>query len=147
MSDETRNEARQTLIDGLNQDLAHEWSAVISYLLRAQTVRGPQRPVFAPFFDGEVGDELGHARLLARKIDALGGTPTTSPADITVGGDARAMVEQALSEERATVSRYKARIEQAHEAGETALALEIEDLLTDEKGHVEELEAILDGWE
>ena len=57
------------------------------------------------------------------------------------------MVEQALSEERATVDRYKTRIEQAHEAGETALALEIEDLLTDEKGHVEELEAILDGWE
>ncbi|MEN8376044.1 MAG: ferritin-like domain-containing protein [Gemmatimonadota bacterium] len=147
MTDTKRPESKERLIEGLNEDLANEWAAVISYLLRAQTVRGPHRPVLSGFFDGEVGDELGHARFLARKIDALGGHPTHEPAAIAVGGGPKAMLEAALSEERATVARYEIRIAQARDAGESALALELETLLTDEAGHVDELAAILDGWE
>lgn len=141
------NDARKELIDGLNQDLAHEWAAVIAYTLRAQTLRGPRRPAYREFFEEEVSDELDHARMLARKIDALGGEPTPAPAPFEVGEDAREMFELSLAEERATVERYTRRIEQANEGGQRGLAIELEDLLADEVGHVEELEAILDGWD
>lgn len=143
----SRDDSLKELIEGLNEDLAHEWAAVIAYTLRAETLRGPRRPVYAEFFAGEIADELGHARFLARKIDALGGDPTSAPAPFEVGADVRDMLARSLGEERATVERYARRIDQAGEAGERALAIELEDLLTDEVGHVEELEAILDGWD
>src|SRR5690348_15381294 len=53
------------LIDGLNQDLAYEYSSVIQYRTYASMVRGPHRLTLKPMFESEIPDELRHAARLA----------------------------------------------------------------------------------
>ena len=137
---------KQALIDGLNEDLAHEYQAVISYLLYSKMVHGHARLELGPFFETEIADELAHAQLLAQKIVALGGTPTAEPAPVKLPRDNRAMLEAALESERATIERYTERARQAEAAGEIGLKVDLEDLISDETGHKEDLERILYGW-
>ena len=88
--------ATRELIDGLNQDLAAEYQAVIMYRTYASLVSGPYRPELKAFFEGEIPDELMHAALLADKIVALGGIPTTQAREVPVATDNRQMLENAL---------------------------------------------------
>lgn len=142
----TNNAARQKLIDGLNEDLAAEYQAVITYLTFSKLANGPLRPQLAGFFESEIADELGHAQMLAHKIIALGGMPTTEPTPVKLSRDNREMLEIVLQAERDTIQRYLKRIQQAEEAGELALKVDLEDLVSDETGHMEDIERILEGW-
>lgn len=138
--------SRKALIDGLNTDLAAEYQAVITYLLFSKLVNGPLRPELSKFFEGEIQDELGHAALLAHKIVALGGEPVTKPAPVTLSRDNREMLEIALKAESETIARYTERIEQAEAVGELGLKVDLEDLVSDETSHKEDIERMLSGW-
>lgn len=139
-------DAKQALIDGLNEDLAHEYQAMISYLLFSKLVHGHARLELGQFFSDEIADELQHAQFLAQKIVALGGTPTTQPAPFELPRDNKAMLEAALKSEQETIRRYTERINQAEAAGELGLKVDLEDVVSDETGHKEDLERILLGW-
>ena len=138
--------ARSALIDGLNQDLAHEYQAIISYMLYAKLVHGHARLELGQFFEAEITDELLHAQLLAQKIVALGGTPTAEPAPVKLPKSNRGMLEESLQSEKDTIVRYTKRIEQAETAGELGLKVDLEDVVSDETKHKEDLERILMGW-
>jgi len=139
-------DARAALIEGLNTDLAHEYQAIISYLVFSQLVTGPHRPELARFLDQEVADELGHARFLADKIVALGGTPTTRPAEVRLGSSNRELFEIVLQAERDTIERYTQRIKQADAAGEIGLRVDLENIVAEETRHRDDLERILRNW-
>lgn len=134
------------LIRGLNEDLANEYTAIISYLLYSRLANGVARLELAEFFEAEIADELEHAKFLSHKIVAMGGTPTTEPAPVKLSQDNREMLELALQAEKETIARYKTRIEQAEAAGDVALKVELEDLVTQETRHKEDLERVLHGW-
>ena len=136
----------EELIAGLNEDLAHEFNAVITYRLFASMCSGPYRQEIREFFEAEIPDELGHAQFLADKIVAYGGEPTTEPAPVEITTDNRRMFEIALKAERDTVERYERRIEQAESLGKTGLKIRLEDLIVDETQHAEEMERILHNW-
>ena len=140
------NDARQSLIDGLNEDLAHEYQAIISYLLYSRLVTGPLRPELSSFLESEIEDELEHAKFLSHKIVALGGEPTSRPAAVHLSEDNREMLELSLRSERETIERYTRRIEQAEEAGELGLRVDLENILAEETKHMEDLERILSQW-
>ena len=74
----------KALIDGLNEDLAAEYQAVIMYRTYASLVSGPWRQELRAFFEGEIPDELGHAAYLADKVVALGGIPVVEPGPVRV---------------------------------------------------------------
>ena len=137
---------RKELIDGLNEDLANEYTAVISYLLYPRLVNGPQRVELAGFLEHEIKDELEHAKFLSHKIVALGGEPTTQPAPVTLSTDNREMLQLALQAEKDTIERYQQRIKQADAVGELGLRVELENLVAEETRHKEDLERILFGW-
>ena len=146
MSDETVDKA--TLIEGLNQDLAHEYQAIIMYNTYAAAVTGVHRNELSSFFMAEVGDELEHARFLADKITALGGTPVTSAADVQYTTVPRQMVENAARAEEETIARYVQRMKQAEAFGDYGLAAKLGDMIADETTHKEEAEKLLHGkWE
>jgi bacterioferritin len=138
--------AKAELIEGLNTDLAGEYQAVITYLLYSRLVNGPLRPELSKFFESEIEDELGHAKLLSQKIVALGGTPATEPAEVKLSDDNREMLQIALQSEIDTIARYTQRIEQAEAVGELGLKVDLEDLVSDETQHKEDIERILYGW-
>src|SRR6516225_5357596 len=72
----------EMLIDRLNDDLAGELQTIIMYLQYSALLRGLHRRELRSLFQSEIPDEQRHARLLADKIVALGGLPTTVPRPI-----------------------------------------------------------------
>lgn len=138
--------ARQALVESLNEDLAHEYQAVLSYLLYSRMVHGQNRPELSSFLEGEISDELGHAKLLAHKVVAFGGTPATQPAEVVLGNTNREMLQLALQAEKDTIDRYTQRIKQADAAGEIGLRVDLEDIVAEETRHKEDLERLLLGW-
>ena len=137
---------KQALLDGLNQDLAAEYQAVIMYRTYASLVSGPFRPELRAFFEGEIPDELGHAAFLADKIVSLGGTPTLGAADVPAATDNRAMLENALRAEEDTIARYTTRVQQAESLGEIAIKVELENLIVDETRHRDDIRRMLKDW-
>lgn len=143
MSDDAK---RKELIEGLQEDLAHEYAAVITYRTYASLVRGPHRQELRNFFASEIPDELTHAELLCDKLVALGADPVTSAKPVEVTDDPRKMLKNALDDEIATIERYVKRRRQAEDLGEYGLAIEIDTLIADETKHRDELRLILDRW-
>lgn len=134
------------LIDGLNEDLSYEYAAIITYRTYASQVQGQWRVELRGFFETEIPDELGHAQLLADKIVALGGTPTTRAAEVKTADGARQMLENTLADEVATIERYVARRKQAEELGHHGLAVDLDDIIRDESNHRDEIRMILKRW-
>ena len=139
-------DAKQTLLDGLNQDLQGEFQAIIMYRLYASMVQGPYRQELRAFFANEIPDELTHAQILADKIAALGGTPAATPAPVAVVKEPKAMLEAALKAEVETIERYLVRRKQAEAAGEFGLAVQFDTLISDETNHRDELRQMLARW-
>ena len=137
---------KQELIDGLNEDLAGELSAIIQYITYAAKATGPYRPQLTDFFLAEVADEQQHAQFLANKIVALGGEPTTTARAVPRAQTNREMVEAVADAERQAVKDYGARAQQADEYGDKGLVVQLEDMISDETGHLEETERILKDW-
>ena len=137
---------KQALIDGLNEDLAHELGAVTTYLLFAEMVRGPHRASLSRLFESEIDDEIKHARFLAGKIVALGGLPTGEAKGVQLSWDPKRMVEIVREAERETIVRYERRIQQADTVGEVGLRVVLEEFIADETSHMEEMDRVLAGW-
>lgn len=139
-------EAKQALIDGLNEDLSAEYQAIVMYRTYAALVSGPYRQDLRAFFEGEIPDELGHAALLADKVVSLGGTPATNVPPISFTDDNRTMLENALQAEIETIDRYVRRIDQAEAAGELAIKIQLEGLIVDETQHRDDIRRMLKDW-
>ncbi len=137
---------RQTLIDGLNHDLAGEYQAIVMYTHYSAKLTGPYRRELRGLFQAEIPDEQGHAQFLADKIANLGGQPATKPRVVPQAEEPREMLENALAAEKQAISDYEERIRQAETLGEVGLKVNLETQVSDETRHKEEIERILVGW-
>ena len=140
------DQAMEDLIRGLNEDLAGEYNAMISYLQYSAKVTGQYRPQLVQFLQSEIPDEQAHAQYLADKIVSLGGEPVVEPKPIKTSDDTRQMLEYIYEAEAETVENYKKRLEQAEAVGDVGLQSQIEDMIADETTHRDEVKKILDGW-
>ena len=145
--DGLNEEIRETLIEGLNEDLAGELQAMIMYLHYSATLTGPFREELRSLFQAEIADERGHAQFLSDKIAALGGHPTTTPRPVPDAQTPREMLLNVLDAEKQAIADYKRRLEQAESFGDVGLKVELENQISDETRHKEEVERILKGWE
>jgi bacterioferritin len=137
---------KQEMIKLLNEDLAGELGAIIQYTTYAAKSTGPYRPQLSQFFLAEVPDEQGHAQYLANKIVALGGEPTTTAREVPVAKDNKEMVQAVRESEHRAVADYTKRARQAEEFGDKGLVVQLEDIVRDETGHLEETERLLRDW-
>lgn len=138
---------RETLIAGLNHDLAGEYQATIMYTHFAAKLTGPFRKELRALFQAEIADEQGHAQFLADKIAVLGGEPTTQPRPVPRAENPRDMLRQALELEKQAIADYDERIHQAEAFGDIGLKVDLENQVADETRHKEEMERILAGWD
>jgi bacterioferritin len=138
---------RESLIEGLNRDLAGEYQAILMYTHYSAKLTGPYRRELRALFQTEVADEQRHAQFLADKIAALGGEPTTQPNPVPFANQPRVMLEQALAAEEQAIVEYTDRRDQADAVGDIGLKVALENLIADEMGHKEEIERILTGWD
>jgi bacterioferritin len=134
---------KQTLIEALNGDLAREYQAIIQYIQYSALVRGFDRPQLAQFLRADIGEEQIHAQYLADKIVALGGVPTTTPAPVKACTDNMEILRAVLEAETTAVQQYKERIRMADEYGDIGLRVQLENFLSDETNHKEEVEKLI----
>jgi bacterioferritin len=144
MTDQTIS--KEDLVAGLNEDLAHEYQAVLMYTTYSAMANGIHRPMLKQFFQSEIGEELLHAQFLADKITALGGTPTTTPHPVTIPGSTREMLEKVLQAETQTIERYVKRRSQAEAYGDFGLVVDLDEIISDETKHKEETAKLLGGF-
>jgi bacterioferritin len=139
-------DSRGDLIKELNVDLSREYSAIIQDRTSASAVTGPYRLELRQFFANEITDELGHARLLADKVVAMGGKPVVQAAGVKYTEDPEEMVQTSLADEQLTIRRYVERQEQTEACGECGPAVDLDDLIADESRHRDELRLMLTRW-
>lgn len=135
----------QTLIEGLNEDLAAELGTIIRYNYQASKAFGPGGSEIRELFRAEVQDELGHAAFLSDVIVDLGGEPTTQPQTFAKPDTLKEMLELDLEMEQQDIQNYQKRAKQAEAAGHPELMVPLEDMAADEGEHARELRRLLAG--
>lgn len=131
--------SRAHLIDCLNRALAFEWAGSIQYTQHSFLVTGPEREVYYKFFREQSEEAHEHTYLLGDKIVALGGVPTVEPEMIQQSTELTEMLKQDLELERAALEAYMQAWEACGDAERTT-QFWLEERITEEQHHVEELE-------
>lgn len=133
--DELSAVTREDLVALLNEDLAREYQAVISYVIYSQVLKGPQYMNIAAELEVHAAEELAHALILAGQIDYLGGMPVTTPKPVRTSAKAEDMLRFDLEAETETIHHYRQRVRQCEALGEYAMAEHIRDILVQEQDH------------
>ena len=131
------------LIELLNHDLELEYSAAIQYINHAAVMTGAAFGDIIKELKIHANEEIGHAMVLADQIDYLGGSPSVNVGQILISPDNNEMLKQDLAGEEDAIKRYKARIEQAEQLKEFALAQQLRTILAVEQEHAMDLKQAL----
>ena len=126
---------REDLVALLNEDLAREYQAVISYVIYSQVLKGPEYMNIAAELEKHAAEELSHALILAGQIDYLGGMPIATPKPVKTSANAEDMLRFDLEAETETIHHYRQRVRQCEALGEYAIAEHIRDILVQEQDH------------
>jgi bacterioferritin len=137
---------RKDIIKLLNDSLATELVCVLRYKRHHFTAHGMASPKIAEEFLVHANEESAHADRLAKRIVQLGGQPDFSPDSLTDrshasyddSADLKAMIKANLIAERVAIEAYSQIIMLIGEKDPTTRRL-IEDILSDEQEHAEEL--------
>jgi bacterioferritin len=134
---------RHEMVELLNEDLAREYQAIISYVVYSQMLKGAAFGKIAEELESHAHEELEHAIKLARQIDYLGGTPAIKPMPVKLSHDAEAMLRFDMENERETIGHYAQRIRQADAMGEFALGKVLREIVAQEQDHLIDLASAL----
>ena len=127
---------REELIKQLNEDLAREYQAIISYVIYSQVLKGAEFMNIAGELEKHATEELSHALIISNQIDYLGGMPVSAPKRVRTSEKAREMLRFDLENETETIRNYRERIRQCEILGEYAIAEHIREILLDEQDHL-----------
>jgi bacterioferritin len=134
---------RQQLLDGLNQDLAREYQAIIAYVVYSQVLKGAEYMNIATELEKHAAEELRHALIVSKQIDYLGGMPTVTPLPVKQSEKAEEMLRADLENENNTIRAYRERVAQCEALGEYAIGEDIREILRQEQEHQIELATAL----
>ena len=126
---------REKLVELLNDDLAREYQAIISYVIYSQVLKGAPYMSIAKELEAHAGEELQHALIIAKQIDYFGGQPTSTPKPVRTSDKAEDMLRFDLENENDTVRNYRDRVRQAEALGEYALAEDLREIIRQEQDH------------
>jgi len=126
---------REELVSLLNEDLAREYQAIISYVVYSQAIKGAPYMTIAAELEVHAAEELTHALTIAGQIDYLGGMPLATPKPVQLSGNAEDMLRFDLENENETIAHYRQRVVQCEALGEYAIAEHIRAILVQEQDH------------
>src|SRR5262249_18368440 len=127
--------SRELLITLLNEDLQREYQAIIAYVVYSQVLKGAAYMNIAAELEKHAQQELGHALIIAKQIDYLGGMPAVTPKPVKTSDRAEATLQFDLENVNETIRNYRERVRQCEALGEFALAEHIREILVNEQGH------------
>lgn len=134
---------REQLIQGLQDDIAREYKAIIQYVIFSQKLDGAQYMNIADQLEEHAHQELDHALAIARQLDYFGEYPTHQPMPIAVSEDNDGMLRADLQAEDDTIRHYRERIRQADALGEYALGEVLRTIVRQEQDHQMDLATAL----
>lgn len=137
---------RADLVKLLNESLATELLCVLRYKRHHFTATGLASPRIAEEFMVHANEEAAHADRIAQRIVQLGGEPDFSPDTLSQRShaaydestDLKAMIRANLVAERVAIESYSQMIKLVGDHDSTTRRL-LEDILSDEQEHAEEL--------
>jgi bacterioferritin len=127
--------SRDRLAELLNEDLAREYQAIISYVVYSQVLSGAEYMDIADQLEIHAKQELDHALTISRQIDYLGKMPAVTPKPVRTSKEAKEMLRFDLENENETIRNYRDRIRQCEALGEYAMAEQIRQILVQEQDH------------
>jgi bacterioferritin len=134
---------RRQLVDALNADLSREYQAIIAYVVYSQVLKGAEYMAIAKELETHAQQELQHALTIAKHIDYLGGSPTTTALPVKQSDKPREMLRADLENENATIRNYRERLRQCEALEEYAIAEDIREILRQEQEHQTDLATAL----
>lgn len=129
------NVTREKLIQGLQEDLAREYKAIIQYIIFSQKLDSAKYMNIAEELKLHAHEELDHALAIANQLDYFGAYPTHEPDPVQVSEENEGMLWADLQAEDETVLHYRERIRQAETLGEYALAEVLRAIVKQEQEH------------
>jgi bacterioferritin len=126
---------REQLIALLNEDLAREYQAIISYVVYSQVLKGAEYMNIAGELEKHAAEELNHALVISNQVDYLGGMPAVQAKPVRTSEKAKDMLQFDLANEGETIRNYRERVRQCEALGEYAMAEHIREILIDEQDH------------
>ncbi len=126
---------RDQLIQGLQDDIAREYKAIIQYVIFSQKLDSARFMNIADQLTEHAHQELDHALAIARQLDYFGEYPVHEPKPIEVSEDNEGMLRLDLKAEDDTIRNYRERIRQADALGEYALGEVLREIVKQEQDH------------
>ena len=125
----------------LNKALREELTAISQYFLHAEMCENWGYEKLSEYIKMQSIGEMKHAEALLERILFLDGTPTMDPMKLTVGENVKEMIQSDLDLELSAVKDYNAAIQIAVAEKDNGSRDLFVELLKDEEGHVDWLEA------
>ena len=129
------NGSKEELIQGLQEDLAREYKAIIQYVIYSQKLTRAQYMDIAAELEKHAHEELDHALQISKQLDYFDAYPTHEPKPVQTSEDNEDMLWFDLDAEDETVRNYRQRIRQAEGLGEYALAEVLRKIIAQEQDH------------
>src|ERR1700729_1181270 len=85
--------SRKELIELLNEDLAREYQAIISYVVYSQVLKGAEYMNIAAELEKHAQEELSHALIISKQVDYLGGMPAILAKEVRTSEKAQEMLK------------------------------------------------------
>lgn len=127
--------ASQKLKDMLNAAIAREIQVSVQYMWQHIQWAGVDHYAVSDKFKEIAVEEMKHAEKIAERLWYLGGTPTTKPAPINVGGELWEMVDNDIKAEVEAIDMYKDIQKLAHSEGDPTTRFIFMEILEDEEDH------------
>jgi bacterioferritin len=127
--------ASEPLKEMLNKATAREIQVSVQYMWQHIQVVGVKGVAVQDKFKQTAIAEMKHAEKIAERLWYLGGTPTTKPDPIIVGGSLKEFLENDTKAEEEAITMYKAIIGMAQKEGDVTTAFIFKEILEDEEEH------------
>jgi bacterioferritin len=134
---------RGQFVSLLNEDLGTEFQSIVQYTNHIATITGAEYLSIIDELKIHVGQELGHAQILASQISFLGGEPSTVVPEVERASDGRVALKEDLALEMRQLERYRQRFAQANDLGLADVAEALRPLLEQTQEHVQDLRTAL----
>jgi bacterioferritin len=137
-------------IEILQSVLATEIVCVLRYTMNAIAAQGISSDAVKEEFDQHAKEEQGHMRMVAERINQLGGTPNFNPegllsrsaSEYTVGSNLIEMIKENLIAERIACDHYRELIRYFADKDPTTRVM-LEGILVNEEEHANDMHDLL----
>ncbi len=136
--------ASKEMLDMLNKAIARELQVTIQYMWQHVMWKGLKGFAVKDELKSIGIAEMKHAEEIAERLTYLGGTPTTKPEPIFVGGSLKEMLEHDKKDEEGAIKMYKDIIKMAKGEGDAVTKRMFEKILADEEEHHDTFSGLLE---